>query len=211
MTTASSSTCDAVQLPLVAYRGLWDKFASPGSAGAVRRAYRRGVPSLIRVEPVGVDRETALEFVTNPDANHRGVPSFFVTDGPPTVRLDLSQRVPLCRVFAIDADAPQCRTRPIYEWRDDVWTPVGCYLTLAAIRRGLAVEDIGGNNDRSQLVLFESVNLADELRAWSASDKDNDDATLATIRALAHTTHQIMRVSDLVECDQLILRNREAA
>ena len=83
MTTDGS---DSLKLPVIAFRGLWDKFAGPRSLGALRRSYQRGVPSLVRCGYEGVDLADAIDVINDPAINAQRLPLYLITpDGPDTL------------------------------------------------------------------------------------------------------------------------------
>jgi hypothetical protein len=198
---------DALALPLVAFRGLWDKFAGPCSLGALRRAYSRGVPSLVRCGDGGLDISDVLALVMDPAVNRRQQPVYFVTT---------ARSVPvvggLCDEWAdiltIPSDDASDTAWLIQRWSGKRWTAAGRYLPTAAGRRELTCEDLSVAGTTASLVLFESVNVVGDLSA--PLGREADDALLASIQALAPTA-RLLRVSDLVEGDQLAQRIREAA
>jgi hypothetical protein len=200
----------ALSLPLIAFRGLWDKFAGPLTPRAICRSYLRGVPSLVRCAD---EREvrSALEFLTSHEFNRARHPILLVVDGSPSI---VMPDVPADRsldFFAIDGSALFDRTYPIYRWIDAAWCPVGTYIPISAYLRGLTAEDLAVAADETLLVMFESVNVIDDVRLSPSPEGLNDDAVYASVRSLVGATAEVFRVSDLVELDWLQQRIREAA
>lgn len=203
-------TYDADTLPMIAFRGLWDKFAAPLTPEAICRSYLRGVPSLARCTD---EREvlSALECLSGPDVNRARLPILLVFDGAPSIVMpDVQSAVPL-EIFAIDASALFDRTYPIYQWIDASWCPVGTYIPIAAYLRGLTRDDLAVAADETLVVMFESVNVIDDVRLSPSLEGLNDDAVYASVRSLVGATAEVFRVSDLVELDWLRQRIREAA
>ncbi len=201
---------DALSLPMIAFRGLLDKFAGPLTPGAICRSYLRGVPSLVRCAD---EREvrSALEFLTSHEFNRTRHPILLVVDGSPSVVVPEIPSDLSLDFFAIDGSALFDRTYPIYRWIDAAWCPVGTYIPIAAYLRGLTAEDLAVAADESLLVMFESVNVIDDVRLSPSPEGLNDDAVYASVRSLVGATAEVFRVSDLVELDWLQQRIREAA
>lgn len=202
---------DALSLPLIAFRGMWDKFAAPLTPEAICRAYSRGVPSLVRCMDEA-DVSSALDVLSSAEFNRGLQPILLVFDGSPAVvvphiPVDVSNAV-----FAIDGSALFDRTYPIYRWIDGAWSTAGTYVPIAAYLRGLTAADLAVRGDESCVVMFESVNVIDDVRlSPSPPEGLNDDAVYASVRSLVGATAEVFRVSDLVELDWLCQRIREAA
>jgi hypothetical protein len=200
----------ALSLPMIAFRGLWDKFAPPLTPEAICRSYLRGVPSLVRCAD---EREvqSALEFLSSTEFNRARLPILLVFDGAPSIVVpDIPSNVAL-DLFAIDGGALFDRTYPIYRWIDAAWCPVGTYIPISAYLRGLTAEDLAVAADESLVAMFESVNVIDDVRLSPSPEGLNDDAVYASVRSLVGATAEMFRVSDLVELDWLQQRIREAA
>jgi hypothetical protein len=194
---------------MISFRGLWDKFAAPLSPEAICRSYSRGVPSPVRCINDG-DVDKALDMLASPDVNRRLKPILLVLEASPArVVLRIPDTV-TAEVLAIDASALFDRTYPIYRWIDGAWAAAGTYIPLAAYLRGLTTEDLAPRED-SPVVMFESVNVIDDVRLSPTPDGLNDDAVYASVRSLVGATAEVLRVSDLVELDWLQQRIREAA
>src|SRR5262249_25866575 len=114
-------------------------------------------------------------------------------------------------VLAIDGSELFDRTYPIYRWIDGAWCAIGSYIPIAAYLRGLTPDDLAVAGDESLLVMFESVNVIDDVRLSPSPEGLNDDAVYASVRALVGATVEVFRVSDLVELDWRRRRIREAA
>src|SRR5204863_1732939 len=142
-TNAVSRSDDALSLPLVAYRGLWDKFGKPLSDEAIRRSYLRGVPSLIRCEESAVGK--ILELVRNSTAGCRTASVYLLVHGlPPMVTRPVVDAA--IDLFTVDFD--RARVSTIYRWLNDEWTPVGCYIPLAASVQELTAADLTLERDQ---------------------------------------------------------------
>ena len=204
---ARVAPADALALPLVAFRGLWDKFAGPCSLGAVRRSYLRGVPSLVRCGDHGLAVTDVLALVMDPAVNRRRQPVYLVTTARSMAAVDVvfERWADILAIPSGDSFEP---TRLIHRWCDRRWAPAGRYLRTVTVRCGLTPEDFAVAGGMASLVLFESFNVVSDLSARLG--READDALLASIQALAPTA-RLLRVSDLVEGDQLAQRIREAA
>lgn len=201
---------ESTMLPLIAFRGLWDKFAGPRSLGALRRAYLRGVPSLVRCGYDGVDLADAIDVVNDPDTNRYRLPLYLVTpDGPES--LFSSPRTPfLAEIFAVSMRGGSADTGWLSRWDGETWPLVGCYLASSATRRGIVAEDVTGAFAAAPVVIFESANVVDDVASVVREPMRSDDDILVEIRALVGTGAAILRVSDLVELDLLAQRLAEA-
>jgi hypothetical protein len=197
---------DALALPPIAFRGLWDRFAAPFSLESLRRAYLRGVPSLVRC--VGVhDADQALAVVADPAANRRRQPAVLILDslGWLTPRGWTDRFPPL---FAIDGRDPCDRRRAICRWVNGVWVTVGSYIPLGASAH---IGELAGVLESDAVVMFESTNVTGDIGTAPVPAAWTDDATLNGLRPLVRAGAAIYRVSDLVELDWLRSRVREAA
>jgi hypothetical protein len=212
---------DALLLPVIALRGLWDRFAPPGSLGALQRAYLRGVPSLVRWDDGDAPLTNALRIVADPTVNCRRQPLYLTTDGPPSTGPGRAPAPSWMGTFAIDARSPADETRVVYrrraradarhEGRACAWSPIGRYVPVAAWIRGLTGDDFAGDTEPLHAVWFESANVA-PAATWSSRPAGGaDTGVLAAIRAIVGPRVQVVRVSDLVELDLLDRSLREAA
>jgi hypothetical protein len=75
----------------------------------------------------------------------------------------------------------------------------------------LTAEDLAVPADETRVVMFESVNVIDDVRLSPPPEGLKDDAVYASVRSLVGATAEVFRVSDLVELDWLQQRIREAA
>src|SRR5437867_221934 len=155
MSNATRSATNALSLPLIAYRGLWDKFGKPLSDEAVRRSYLRGIPSLIRCGDESSVRK-ALELARNSTASCR-IPSVYLLVNGLSSIVARSPADVSVNVFAIDVDRTDGLVSSIYQWRNDRWTKVGCYIPFVASVRGLTAAALTTDREQMSLVLFESA------------------------------------------------------
>lgn len=202
---------NALALPMVAYRGLWDKFAAPCTPKAICRAYSRGVSSLIRCAD---EREAhgAIGTLSTEEFNRTLQPIVLVVNGSPAAVVPKIVPEAAGAVLAIDGSAPFDRVYPIHRWQQGAWVPIGSYVSLAASHRGLTAHDFVETAGRDNtIVLFESINVVDDVRLSPLPEGLNDDAVYAQVRRLTGESAAILRVSDLVELDWLNQRIREAA
>jgi hypothetical protein len=201
---------DALSLPMIAFRGLWDKFAAPLTPEAICRSYSRGVPSLVRCADEA-DLRNALEVLSSDECNRGLRPILLVFDGSPSIVVPHIPAAVLPDVFAIDGSALFDRTYPIYQWIDGAWSAIGSYVPIAAYLRGLTADDLAVDGEETLVVMFESVNVIGDVRLSPSPEGLNDDAVYASVRSLVGATAEVFRVSDLVELDWLHQRIREAA
>jgi hypothetical protein len=202
---------DPRSLPMIAFRGLWDKFAAPLTPEAICRSYARGVSSLVRCIDEA-DVISALDVLSRGEFNRGLQPILLVFDGSPAIVVPHIPDDVSNQVLAIDGSALFDRTYPIYRWVDGAWVAVGTYVPIAAYLRGLTEADLAVRSEQSCVVMFESVNVIDDVRlSPSPPDGLNDDAVYASVRSLVAATAEVFRVSDLVELDWLEQRIREAA
>jgi len=213
---AGVAPVDALAVPVVAFRGLWDKFAGPCSLGAVRRSYLRGVPSLVRCGDGGLDLSDVLALVVDTAVNRRRQPLYLITHGQPSATVAPLPDMPWLDVFAVDMTVPTDATSPIYRWRSGALSLIGCYVPVGAWRRGLAAEDFVADQRRLETILLESSDVIDDVAQLSRLAHLDDAKAVASVRALVGAAihggpTQIVRVSDLVELDLLDRCIREAA
>jgi hypothetical protein len=202
---------DALSLPMIAFRGMWDKFAAPLTPEAICRSYSRGVPSLVRCIDEA-DVSSALDVLSSAEFNRGLQPILLVFDGSPAIVVPHIPGDVSNDVLAIDGSALFDRTYPIYRWADGAWSAIGTYVPIAAYLRGLTGEELAVGSEQSSVVMFESVNVIDDVRlSPSPPEGLNDDAVYASVRSLVGATAELFRVSDLVELDWLYQRIREAA
>jgi hypothetical protein len=195
---------------MIAFRGLWDKFAAPLTPEAICRSYSRGVPSLVRCADEA-DVHSALDVLSSGECNRGHQPILLVFDGSPSIVVSLIPADVSPDVFAIDGSALFDRTYPIYRWIDGAWSAIGSYVPIAAYLRGLTADDLAVDGEATLVVMFESVNVIDDVRLSPSPEGLNDDAVYASVRSLVGATADVFRVSDLVELDWLQQRIREAA
>jgi hypothetical protein len=195
---------------MIAFRGLWDKFAAPLTPEAICRSYSRGVPSLVRCADEA-DVRSALDVLSSDECNRGRQPILLVFDGSPSIVVSLIPADVSPDVFAIDGSALFDRTYPIYRWIDGAWSAIGSYVPIAAYLRGLTADDLAVDGEATLVVMFESVNVIDDVRLSPSPEGLNDDAVYASVRSLVGATADVFRVSDLVELDWLQQRIREAA
>lgn len=202
---------DSLTLPMIAFRGLWDKFAAPRSLGALRRAYARGVPSFVRCGYDGVDLADAIDLVKDSGSNPYQLPLYLVTpDGPDS--LFSTPRAPFwADIFAVTMRGGSADTGDLARWDGQGWPVVGCYLSSTATRRGVVAEDVSGPFAAAPIIVFESANVVDDVVAAVREPSRSDDDVLAEIRAVADARADILRVSDFVELDLLAQRIAEAS
>ena len=197
---------------LIAYRGLWDKFAAPDTLGSLERAYRRGVPSLVHLDVGAASVEAVLDLVCDATVNSRRQPVYLVADQtPPADRVRaLGARLP--EVFAV-ARGRGGRVHPLSCWRAGEWEACGFYVPVSALLapRALVALAFGVHSHAAPTLLVESLNVAstaEERRRLAGMD---EDAAWSLLEEQAGSRTTMALVSDMVELDQLDRRIREAA
>ena len=176
---------------MVAFRGLWDKFAAPLTTEAIFRSYSRGVPSLIRCADGG-EVSRALDVLSSAECNRGLQPILLVFDGSPAIVCPHIPSDVSPRVMAIDGSALFDRTYPIYRWTDGAWSAVGSYVPIAAYLRGLTADDLAIDGNESLVVMFESVNVIDDVRLSPSPEGLDDDAVYASVRSLVGATADVV-------------------
>ena len=203
---------DALSLPMVAFRGLWDKFAAPLTPEAICRSYSRGVPSLVRCaddadvparSTILSSRRVSIEgfsrSCSSSTARRRSWSLTFRLTCRQTCSGDRRKRA--LRSHVSDLSGGLMARGP----RSDRMSRSAAYL------RGLTADDLAVDGEESLVVMFESVNVIDDVRLSPSPEGLNDDAVYASVRSLVGATAEVFRVSDLVELDWLQQRIREAA
>ncbi len=192
---------DALALPAVAWRGLWDKFDGPDTLGALRRAYRRGVPSLVRIGPGTPVLGQVLDVLCDPAVNRHQLPLYLLADTLPDASLVAGAWAAGLGVYGVQR-GPADEPWPIRCPAGSGWRDAGTYVPVDTGLDGLIPEAVRGS-----LVLFESTNVVTALHHRAVR---SDDEVLAALRRVVPAGAALVRVSDLVELDQLDLRTREA-
>lgn len=180
-------TPTSMSIPLVAYRGLWDKFAGPGSTGAIRRAYLRNVPCVVRATESAAILDEICAIAADATVNRQAQPLFLADDrghaGP---------------------------TIPLFERRDGAWVPRGVYITIRRARTVTAADVRAVEGLLCPLVLVEASNVVEAREEAIVLAGSTDDGILASLSGLVPAGAGFARVSDFVELDFLD-RQREAA
>jgi hypothetical protein len=190
MTAASSITP-------VAARGLWDKFAPPGSLGAIRRSYARGVASV--VDTAALRLEDVLPLVLDPGVNRRRRPVHLVASALPSPAL-LTHVGHEPGLFVTIAGRPDQPWR-LWRWTGSDWVPAGVYLPAVTVATGR--HDGWPTLAPPATVLYESPNVATVLAERARLEHADERALAATIRAYAGDDATVARVSDFVEAELL--------
>lgn len=176
----------SLTLPLVAYRGLWDKFAEPRSVAAIRRAYRRDVACVVRSSESESVIAECCAIAADPINNRERLPLLMVDD----------------RVTHGAA--------PLFLFGRSHWLRCGVYVP---VRRAHAIERTDLNPavaTAAPWVLVESMNVVQVYEEHTILAGASDDEILSVLMEMAPASAQFARVSDFVELDFLD-RQREAA
>ena len=177
------------QAPLVAFRGLWDKFAAPGSLAAISRAYLRGVPCVLRTEEAQPTAFEVCALVNDHAINRRGLPLYLATE---------AQRA--------------CGVRALSRWTAASWVPCGVYVPAASTASPLDINDfVRLGRDPAAVVLVESFNTLEFAEEARLTQDRSDDHVLTRVQAMTGPSVRVLRVSDYVELDQLERQRCEVA
>lgn len=176
----------SLHVPLVCYRGLWDKFAGPGSAGAVRRAYLRNVACVVRASEGERALEEACAIVADPAVNRHGHALLMADDRDRSV-------APL-----------------LYLRSGSDWLPCGSYVPVRAVRKVSAADLETAIATAVPWILVESSNVLEARDEQRILGGMTDDGVMSMLSELAPAGARFARVSDFVELD-LLDRQREAA
>jgi hypothetical protein len=183
--------------PLVAYRGLWDRFDGPDTLGAFRRALRRGVSSLVHLRPGGIEMRDALTLAFDPSINIAGLPLYLVFEAGVTPGL-LGMLGP-CRpaVYAIARRTP-ADLWPMRTWDDGAWRMAGWYAPVACLH---ACPPLPAS--RASQLLVESLDVlgVDGRPAAQLSEAEHERRARLLAASLGATLAG--HVSDLAEAAQL--------
>ncbi len=190
-------------LPLVARRGLWDKFAGPGSAEAITRGYRRGVASILGCAE-GASLQELATLVGNPVVNPTRQPLYLMVESLPTHTTPL-RHLAGCGVetFAV-TNGIEGGAWPLYRWTGNAWTLAGRYVPASMAGHTLSTADFSDADYAQQVVLTEAANVS------GPEDDAADAERLGALRVLAGPHAVFVRVSDFVEFDLLVRQQRAA-
>lgn len=191
---------------LVAYRGLWDKFAAPDSMAAVARAYGRGVPSLVRVKPGSRESVEALEIAFEAGTNPLRQPLYLF--GAPHEWIARTRGQTGAPPLYVIEPQSAAHLWPIYGLTGGAFVPAGWYVPFAAAMRGLETPAASEARLERPLVLFESADIGTPPHHGEAGLTDAE--TICLLRLFGPNA-VIACVTDLVEARQLADRVREAS
>jgi hypothetical protein len=172
---------------LIAYRGLWDKFAEPGTVGAIRRAYRRGVPCVIRAGESAPLLAELCAIAADPAINPEALP-----------------------LLMADDRHRECGAWPLYVFEQAQWLRCGVYVPVRRVHRITSAELRPAIATAVPWVLVESSNVVQANEEQGILGGCSDDEILAVLMEMAPAGARLARVSDFVELDFLD-RQREAA
>lgn len=182
--------------PLVAYRGLWDKFAAPASLGALTRAYSRGVASLAWWEHAALSVTDVVAMHADRRHNRHRQPLFFIGTSLPPDRAMVPGRGVAPDVFAVILTEDRAEPYAVYRWTGAQWNPAGCYVH-ARVTAAQLNDDVLPAGERA-VVLVEAANTRADAPA-------GEQAYLHMVnmlrQALPHAS--LYRVSDFVELELL--------
>jgi hypothetical protein len=182
---------------LVAFRGLWDKFAPPSSVGAYRRALRKGVPFLFDPKLSGVTLDDLGDCMTASPGN---VPLFVMVDDTETSVKSLLNRCQMHPIFFV------VRTEntmfSVYSLESGQLVTCGLYLTVRALlANNYPMHELG----EAKIVLFESIDTQLSLTVKKNCRALDDACVEQRLLSLISTQAKFYKVTDLVE-RELVMR-----
>jgi len=187
---------ELLEVRLVAYRGLWDKFAAPGTIGAFLRARRRRIPFLVDLESA---QATLAELLNEELLKQRDVLVFLMTNDGDDVRRQLSEAalVDEGNICVIERTAA-ATVLPI---QTIGFTKCGFYVPLDAAQN-VKPRDVPVRT--GDLLLYESVDTIQSVEAMRSSRLKSDVPTETRLRFAEREGAVMMKVADLVELELLV-------
>jgi hypothetical protein len=178
----------------IAYRGLWGRSAPPGSAEAIRRAYRHAVPALVD------DRDECsmaevLEIVGDEAINVRRRPVYLSVSAVPSLAL-MAGFAPAADVYAIVRGSSN-EAWDVRVWRDSTWQHTGAYVPATA-----PIDALSGVNfadDALPLVVYEAPNVVAMPGSRSMIAELHEDQVQQAVRSYAGAGAMIARVTDFFQ------------
>lgn len=178
---------------IIAFRGLWDRFSGPGTAGAYRRSFLKGIPFIVDLSAAS---DEARQCVSEGMAEFADLP-IFVKGAAATAVDSLHDSAGSPRLFWIDTSVEKNGFFSILRKQGGKWTACGCYLSAAYADRTLNITAVFDDPDLS-LIVYESVDVLtrlDEMRVHNI----NNAALEKLLPKLFPASATIVKVSDLVE------------
>lgn len=180
---------------LVAWRGLWDKFAPPDMLAACRRAVTKGIPLLVDLSRSSISLyDLAVSFAGT------DLPLVVVTDAKIQAQEAVSE-LSGCETLLIverSLNAP-C---PVCVVEDGVPVKRGLYLPVHALMQREYVED---GVRAAEMIMFESVDTILSLSEKRSCRYLPDDGVVSRrLRSVMSPDAILFKVSDLVERELLL-------
>jgi hypothetical protein len=180
------------QIINVAFRGVCDRFTRPGTAGAIRQAYLRGVAALID------DRDDCslprvLAIVGDPAVNRLGCPVYVTASALPSVGMPPSV-VDRPDTFAILRGEPSSAWT-VWRWTGLGWTPAGGYVPATASIDGLSA--VSCERLAAPVVLYEAPTVVAMLGERGLIGELDEEQLQQAVRSYAGPGATIARVRNL--------------
>ncbi len=179
---------ELLDVRLVAYRGLWDKFAAPRTLAAFVRARRRRIPFLIDLDSSELTISDLEPLIDQSD-----VLAFLMAKELTTLR-DIATSDNVC---LIDRGA----TGTVFPIENTNRNRCGYYVPLDATAR-VTPRDIPVR--RGDLLLYESVDTIQSLFAMRMSRIKSDEPAETRLAFAQSDGAIMMKVADLVELELLV-------
>lgn len=181
---------DLLQLRLVAYRGLWDKFAGPGTLGAFVRARNKRVPFLVDLDAGTVTLRELIDegLLRQPEA------SVFLMAPRAGVHDELAGS------YLIERQAEGAYPISV-AGHGGALRKCGYYVPLAAAKEIRPTDLPVAAGD---FVLYESIDTIQSLEVMKQSPIRSDEVIEANLAFAIRLGAVVMRVSDLVERELLL-------
>jgi hypothetical protein len=176
---------------LVAFRGLWDKFAPPCSLGAYQRAFLKGVPFLLDLQRGEITLEAV---VSSGILKSASLPLFVITDDLQSVGEILANYNDFEALFVVVRSESSLLS--IHSLESGQVVKCGLYVPLKCSSSGQYPEKELGE---AVIVLFESVNTQLVLTGEKSCGAVDDLCIEQKLLSLLSSQAKLFKVSDLVE------------
>lgn len=181
---------------LVAFRGLWDKYAPPCTIAAYIRAAQRGVSFLVDPKKVGIPLDQIIDSV---GSSTRQLPFFVIVDRPANTNDIVSNCSGVDSLLFIE----RCEVPPFYVYTIDGgrFNRFGLYFPLNTLT--------GKNYPEKELreariVLYESIDTILDLGEKKLFGRIDDNDISKCLATLSGHDTVLLKVSDLVERELLL-------
>ena len=201
MLQMSDTTPEPLALPMVAYRGLWDTRAAPGTLDAFRRGFIRGVGSLYRLGRDSAILTDVIKLACQPTANPFKQPLWIMSRYLPSddqLPARATSVPPLCAVI----EGRSNRVWATWSWNGTRWQPLGAWIPIGLSLQGISLTDFENDVAPTDLVM-ESTSVIHDLTQHAGAAGTSDERLMARLLGTIGSHRRVTRVSDTVELDQL--------